>query len=71
MYIRAMKIYIATTNGIIDLTGYTSLATICDKLGVSYDSAARGKRTWTTKDNQALAILEITVVKIKGRGRKG
>lgn len=71
MYICPMKVYIGVVNGKIKPEGYTSLQALCKELGVSYDSAVRGKREWAYRVNQVSTIIEIceiVVVKIKGRG---
>lgn len=64
-----MRAYLGIINGKIDSEGSTSLKLICDKVGVSYNSAVRGKRHWS-KDNIHTEVLELEIVKIKGRGKK-
>jgi len=64
-----MKVYIIIKNKDVSEFGYTSLAETCDKGGVSYDSAVRGKRIWIVKGD-VVEIKEIEIVKIKGRGNK-
>ncbi len=64
-----MKVYICAINSIVDEHGYTSLLGACELLGVSYDSASKGKRVWA-KPGEIKTIQEINIVKIKNRGRK-
>lgn len=69
LYICIMKAYLKIINGIIIPEVHTSLVVVCNDLGVSYDSAARGKRHWLT-DNKLIEIKELEIIKIKGRGKK-
>jgi hypothetical protein len=64
-----MKVFICIENGSINQIGFTSLLAACECVGVSYDSAARGKRVWVNDYNVKI-IKEVEITKIKNRGRK-
>jgi hypothetical protein len=63
-----MRAYISIIGGKVLVESYTSLSLICKNVGVSYNSAVRGKRVWVL-DGVILEIKEIDVIKIKGRGK--
>ena len=65
-----MKIYIGIRNYVSEKDCYTSLSAISEKLGVSYDSALKGKRMWLLGDD-FVEIKELELHKIRGRGSFG
>ena len=64
-----MKAYIATINGNVQPTVYTSLKETCKAIGVSYDSAVRGKKLWD-KDGELISLTEVQIKKIKRGGKR-
>jgi len=69
LYICSMKVYAGLQDNNLLPCVYTGLVGICKAMKVSYDSAARGKRVWI-KDGVVDKIVELEVIKIKGRGQK-
>ena len=67
---KTMKVYICTDSKGVRERVYTSLVGACEELGVSYDSAARGKRLWLDLGGIPMAkeIKDAEVVRISGRG---
>lgn len=62
-----MEIWIISKNGVPINTVYGALSTACKEAGVSYKSAAVGKRVWIVSDEVVL-LTQATVQKRKNRG---
>lgn len=65
-----MKVYTILINSEPISSCYTSLTNLCDAHDIPYYSANRGKREFLVA-GKAIKILTLSVIKIKGRGRKG
>lgn len=65
-----MLIYILQIEGKIQDTSFVSLRALCDHFQLSYTSASKGRLKWIEPTGKVYEIVQVKVVKIKGRGRK-
>jgi hypothetical protein len=61
--------YLVTINGVVQLNADTTLFNSCMRYDIPYWKAYRGKREFDIKGNTVI-LMEITLNKVKGRGRK-
>lgn len=62
------RIYLCLMEGDVVGSGYVSLRELCREMGISYNSAKRGRREFVV-DGRVVYLRSVKVERIKGRGR--
>jgi len=62
-----MRVFIIINRAEAHNEVFTSLKTACERFGLSYSAATKGKRVFVNSKNQVTTITEASIVRIKGR----
>ena len=62
-----MTVFIIVHKGEVHNEVFTSLTMACNRFGLNYSSASKGKRVFVNDKDEITTITEATISRIKGR----